>query len=123
MFGAADEASLLNHPVRNYLPLLADALSLNPEIDHIRTSATTWARRSDATVFPAATWFSIYGAREQRNLAAMVDNPADLVQPRGESPSYSARRSTVIDKYRKGQDPSGQYNGHYDTGKISEIGK
>jgi len=64
-----------------------------------------------------------FGCATQRNLAAMVDNPADLVQPRGESPSYSARRSTVIDKYRKGQDPSGQYDGHYDTGKISDLGK
>jgi pilus assembly protein CpaD len=63
------------------------------------------------------------GCASQRNLAAMVDNPADLVQPRGEQPSYSARRSTAIDKYRKGDDPSGKYNTHYDTGKISEVGK
>ncbi len=85
MFGAADEASLLNHPVRNYLPLLADALSLSPEIDHIRTSATTWARRSDATVFPAATWFSIYGAKEQRNLAAIVVDYSEEVRERERS--------------------------------------
>jgi pilus assembly protein CpaD len=63
------------------------------------------------------------GCASQRNLAAMVDNPADLVQPRGESPSYTARRSVVIDKYRKGDvSPSGKYDG-YDSGKISEIGK
>ena len=63
------------------------------------------------------------GCASQRNLAAMVDNPADLVQPRGESPSYTPRRSVVIDKYRKGEDPSGKYNSHYDTGKISDLGK
>jgi len=62
------------------------------------------------------------GCASQRNLAAMVDNPADLVQPRGESPAYSARRSVAIDKYRKGENPSGTYNG-YDTGKISDLGK
>jgi pilus assembly protein CpaD len=63
------------------------------------------------------------GCASQRNLAAMVDNPADLVQPRGESPAYTARRSMVMDKYRKGDSsPSGIYTG-YDTGKISEVGK
>ena len=62
------------------------------------------------------------GCAHQRNLAAMIDNPADLVQPRGETPAYSARRSVAIDKYRKGENPAGAYDG-YDKGKISDIGK
>ena len=62
------------------------------------------------------------GCATQRNLAAMVDNPADLVQPRGETPAYAGRRSVAIDKYRKGESPSGTYDG-YDKGKISEVGK
>ncbi len=67
------------------------------------------------------------GCANQRNLAAMVDNPADLVQPRGETPAYTARRSVAMDKYRKGESPSGTYpndgsNG-YDGGKISDVGK
>ena len=62
------------------------------------------------------------GCAYQRNMAAMIDNPADLVQPRGEAPAYSARRSVAIDKYRRGDNPSGTYTG-YDTGKISDIGK
>jgi pilus assembly protein CpaD len=52
----------------------------------------------------------------------MVDTPADLVQPRGETPSYTGRRSVMLDKYRKGDTPSGTYSG-YDTGKITDIGK
>jgi pilus assembly protein CpaD len=68
-----------------------------------------------------------FGCANQRNLAAMVDNPADLVQPRGEGPAYTARRSVAIDKYRKGEAPGGVYpldSTHgYDTGKISDIGK
>ena len=44
-----------------------------------------------------------HGCATQRNLAAMVDNPADLVQPRGETPSYTMRRTTVVEKYRVGQ--------------------
>lgn len=62
------------------------------------------------------------GCATQRNLAAMVANPADLVQPRGEQPAYQARRSVSIDKYRKGENPSGTYTG-YEAGKISDLGK
>jgi len=40
-----------------------------------------------------------------QHLAAMVDNPADLVQPRPESPAYTARRTAGFEKYRKG-DPN-----------------
>ena len=67
------------------------------------------------------------GCANQRNLAAMVDNPADLVQPRGETPPYTPRRSVAMDKYRKGDSPSGTYpldstNG-YDNAKLSDVGK
>jgi pilus assembly protein CpaD len=63
-----------------------------------------------------------FGCASQRNLAAMVANPADLVQPRGETPPYSAQRSAMVEKYRKGENPSGTYKG-YDQGKISDFGK
>src|SRR3954464_15049966 len=33
-----------------------------------------------------------FGCANQRNLASMVDNPADLVQPRPETPAYWPRR-------------------------------
>jgi pilus biogenesis lipoprotein CpaD len=62
------------------------------------------------------------GCATQRNLAAMVDNPADLIQPRGEIPPWSPRRTFVINKWTKGENPSGTYTG-YDTGKISDLGK
>jgi pilus assembly protein CpaD len=62
------------------------------------------------------------GCATQRNLAAMVDNPADLVQPRGEIPPWAPRRSVVLDKYTKGTNPSGTYTG-YEAGKISDLGK
>ena len=62
------------------------------------------------------------GCASQRNLAAMVANPADLVQPRGETPAYAARRSFALDKWRQGTNPSGAYDG-YDKAKISDLGK
>jgi pilus assembly protein CpaD len=62
------------------------------------------------------------GCSSQRNLAAMVDNPADLVQPRGEGPIYTPRRTTVMEKYRAGMGPATTYQ---DAGKgtISDVGK
>ena len=62
------------------------------------------------------------GCAHQRNMAAMVENPADLVQPRGDGPVYAARRSTVIEKFRKGEDSSTIYTKDKDA-KISEVGK
>ena len=56
---------------------------------------------------PSGTW----GA-DQRNLAAMVNNPTDLVQPRGETPPYAPRRSVVLERYPKGESPSGAYAGY-----------
>ena len=63
------------------------------------------------------------GCASQRNLASMVDNPSDLVQPRGEQPSYTGRRSVVLDKYRKGDNSSAISAAAYSTGKISDLGK
>jgi pilus assembly protein CpaD len=62
------------------------------------------------------------GCSTQHNLAAMVENPADLIQPRGEGPAYEARRTTVIDKYRKGENPATLYPEN-DKAKISDVGK
>jgi pilus assembly protein CpaD len=63
-----------------------------------------------------------FGCATQKNLAAMVANPADLVQPRAETPVYAARRSTVLDKYRKGESPATTYP-DATKGAISDLGK
>jgi pilus assembly protein CpaD len=62
------------------------------------------------------------GCATQRNLAAMVDNPADLVAPRAETPAYEMRRTTVVEKYRAGIGSATQYQTN-DSGKISDLGK
>jgi pilus assembly protein CpaD len=66
--------------------------------------------------------YSNLGCAHQRNLAAMVANPSDLVQPRPESPSFTTRRTTVLGKYSKGESTATQ-NPEADKGKISDIGK
>lgn len=62
------------------------------------------------------------GCANQRNLAAMVENPADLVQPRTESSTYTGRRTTAIDKYRQGESPATVYP-DASKGTISDLGK
>jgi pilus assembly protein CpaD len=63
-----------------------------------------------------------FGCANQRNLAAMIDNPADLVQPRSESPAYTARRSEAFEKYRKGETTTTSYP-EADKAKLSDTGK
>lgn len=71
--------------------------------------------------FENQPWWN-QGCATQRNLAAMVDNPADLVQPRGETPSYAMRRTTVMEKYRAGSPSATQYP-DLNQAKISGLGK
>ena len=63
-----------------------------------------------------------FGCAYQRNMAAMVDNPADLVQPRSETPAYTSRRNIAFDKYRKGTTTATTYP-ESDRAKLSDTGK
>jgi pilus assembly protein CpaD len=63
-----------------------------------------------------------FGCASQRNLAAMVENPADLVQPRGEAPPYTPQRSTVLGKYGRGESTATIYP-DANKGKISDVGQ
>jgi pilus assembly protein CpaD len=62
------------------------------------------------------------GCATQRNLAAMVDNPTDLVQPRAETPIDAQRRAGVLEKYQKGEATATKYP-EAGKGRISEVGQ
>jgi pilus assembly protein CpaD len=62
------------------------------------------------------------GCAYQRNMAAMVANPSDLVQPRPETPTYTAQRNIVFDKYRKGVTTS-TIDPQADKAKLSDVAK
>ena len=66
--------------------------------------------------------FHNFGCSSQRNLAAMVDNPSDLVQPRAESPANEMRRTMAFEKYRKGTATATSYP-EADRAKLSDVGK
>jgi pilus assembly protein CpaD len=63
-----------------------------------------------------------FGCAYQRNIAAMVDNPADLVQPQSETAAYTTRRSEAFEKYRKGNTTTTNYP-EADKAKLSDTGK
>src|SRR5437899_2701600 len=63
-----------------------------------------------------------FGCAYQRNMAAMIDNPEDLVQPRSETPPYTPRRTAAFEKYRKGQPTTTTYP-DADKAKLSDTGK
>jgi len=52
-----------------------------------------------------------------------VDNPADLVQPRGETAAYTMRRTMVFQKYTAGDITGTQDTQNTQSAKISDVGK
>jgi len=63
-----------------------------------------------------------FGCAYQRNMAAMIDNPSDLVQPRPETPAYTIRRTEGFEKYRKGTTTTTTYP-EAEKAKLSDTGK
>lgn len=60
------------------------------------------------------------GCASQRNLAAMVANPRDLIEPRAMTPRSSERRDTVWDKYVKGETTISEKDNE-EKSQVSEV--
>jgi pilus assembly protein CpaD len=138
--GAAANAA---HEVRSIL----SAAGVPPNAVHVRTDSHSPAKlatlrlhypRMMAQAGPCGMWprdlgptydrehfenrqYWNFGCTQQHNIAAMIDNPADLVQPRSETPPYTARRTTVLEKYKQGQSTATIYPDE-NKGKISNLG-
>jgi len=78
--------------------------------------------RMQATAGPCGSWpknigggigenteYENFGCATQSNLAAMVENPSDLLTPRASTPADQNRRAVVIESYRKGDVTTGDY--------------
>lgn len=61
------------------------------------------------------------GCSSQRNLAAMVAEPTDLVQPRADDPIYASRRTFVFERYRQGGATAGATSAD-NKGTVSDVG-
>ncbi|WP_232845876.1 CpaD family pilus assembly protein [Aurantimonas marina] len=51
-----------------------------------------------------------FGCASQQNLAAQIADPRDLLSPRGMDSSDAERRTTILEKYRKGERTMAQPN-------------
>jgi pilus assembly protein CpaD len=81
----------LNAPIRlAYLRYVAEA----PECGHWPTNLANNPRNLP---------YPNFGCAQQRNLAAQIVNPADLLGPRTMAPADAERRAVVIDRYRQGK--------------------
>lgn len=67
-----------------------------------------------------APWQNL-GCAGQANLAAMVSNPRDLVEPRGMTPRSSERRDVAWEKYVKGE-TSGAEKSDEEKSTVSDVG-
>lgn len=63
-----------------------------------------------------------FGCAVTANMAAQIANPADLRGPSATTPADAARRSTVLDKYRKGE-PTASARDDQATGAVSQVVK
>jgi pilus assembly protein CpaD len=62
-----------------------------------------------------------FGCATQQNLAAIVENPLDLVYPRDSVPPDAERRGTVLDNYRRGSPTQSDYS-RESGGRIAGVG-
>jgi pilus assembly protein CpaD len=127
--GSANEVSAMN-AVADMRPLLADqgfsesAVSIEPyhaegdpqppvRIAFLRYAAegpTCGKWPTNLAENPRNVNYENFGCAQQKNLAAMVSNPADLLGPRTMTPASADRRDTTWGKYIKG-DNSGTTRG------------
>jgi pilus assembly protein CpaD len=116
--------------MRNYRPedpRQLPAIRLNyPKISAVAGPCGLWPEDlgpsiKNKTYFQNQQYYN-FGCAYQRNMAAMVDNPSDLVQPRSETPPYTARRNAAFEKYRKGTTSATSYP-ESDRAKLSDTGK
>jgi pilus assembly protein CpaD len=79
-----------------------------------------WRYQSDFTKSANNKPYRSYGCSTTANIAAMVANPRDLLEPRGEDPSDGARRAVVLGKYRQGEATATQRT-NQERGAISDA--
>jgi pilus assembly protein CpaD len=62
-----------------------------------------------------------FGCSTQHNMAAAISDPRDLIEPRASDSADPARRSTVLEKYRRGEPTRTTADSDADSGKVSKV--
>ncbi len=119
--GAANETASM-HAVADIRPMLADrgftdqSVSIEPysaEGDHVAAIRVSYLRfhaqgpecgrwPENLGETPRNNNYHNFGCAQQRNLAAQIANPADLLGPRTMSGGHAPRNDVIYEKYTKG---------------------
>jgi signal transduction histidine kinase len=79
LFAIPEGRTLQGRAIGPYLPMLTDALTLDPERRRLRTAAQSQGHRENGEIFLAHIWFSSYAVPEGKRLAAIiVDSSEEL---------------------------------------------
>jgi pilus assembly protein CpaD len=124
--GVPANAIMLHHYTPDDPRTLATVRFTYPKMTAVAGPCGVWPENlgpsiKDPNYFENKSYYN-FGCAYQRNMAAMVENPADLVQPRSETAAYTARRTEGFEKYRKGTTTATDYP-DADKAKLSDAGK
>jgi pilus assembly protein CpaD len=125
--GGVPSRAIVQHPYRPEDPALLPTIRLSySKIAAVAGPCGLWPEDMGPSILDPGynenrPYFNL-GCATQRNLAAMIDNPADLEQPRAETPAYTARRDIAFDRYRKGTATATSYP-EAEKAKLSDTGK
>jgi two-component system, LuxR family, sensor kinase FixL len=84
LLGFPPPLDLKGMAIHNYLPLLADALKLDPGPHRFRTALQCQGRRESGEPFIAQIWFSVYRTNHGRRLAAIAVDSSEETREREE---------------------------------------
>jgi two-component system sensor kinase FixL len=84
LFMIPDGETMKGRSIGAYLPMLADALHVDPEPDGLRAAAQAQGQRENREIFLAQAWFSSYATDEGKRLAAIVVDYSEEMRDREE---------------------------------------
>ena len=84
LFLVPQKQNLTGRNIRDYVPLLCDALTLAGRPEGFRTEAQCQGRRENGDIFQAHIWFSSYLTAEGARLAAIVVDSSEEMRDREE---------------------------------------
>ena len=108
---------MVNYRPRNRRGSSAVILSYR-RYDAIASECGAWPESSTKTSENKPTWS--FGCASQNNLAAMIDNPRDLIVPRNGAPTDAQRRDKVFEQYRAGEVTTAQRSAA-ESGTVSSV--
>lgn len=91
-----ERCGLLGRPIRDYLPLLYDAIQFDDGKEPFRTAAQCQGLRQNGEPFFANTWFSTYSATNGRRLAAILVDVSEDVRNQEEQKLQQLSASSRI---------------------------